>query len=64
MEANKLNFSIKINLMPEMFNGKEYYFWIVLNNATVSPSNYGFGWATSLDQAFEEAKKYYAKLII
>ena len=64
MEANNLNFYVKINLTPEIFNKKEYYFWIILNNATTSPSNYGFGWATSLDKAFEEAKTYYTKLII
>lgn len=55
---------LQINVEPEIISSKPLYFWcIIKNNNLDTASNYGFGWATSVDSAFEEAYSHYKKFI-
>lgn len=54
------NYSIEINLNPEIFNNKEHYFWCIIKTDVHNiASNCGHGWAETVIIAFEIALNYY-----
>lgn len=59
-----VDYTLQINPEPELINNNPLYFWcIIKNDPPGSPSNYGFGWAISVDAAFWDAYIYYKKFI-
>lgn len=58
-------YTLQINLEPEFINNTFLYFWCIIKNDSMdSASNYGFGWAATVNGACEEAYNYFKKFIV
>jgi hypothetical protein len=56
-------YEISINLVPEVFNGKEMFFWCIFGNNNGAQHNCGHGWSVSVEEAAKDAYEYYNKAI-
>lgn len=54
-----------INIMPEpeIFNGKQMYFWMIQGESGENRYNCGHGWSESIPKAAEDANEYYKNVI-
>jgi hypothetical protein len=52
-------YTINIIPEPEIFNGKEMYFWMIQSEIAGTQCNCGHGWSESVPKAAEDANKYY-----
>ena len=53
-------FRLEINLEPEKISNTFRYFWCIIKEEdSKSPSNNGFGWADSIENAFFQSYSYY-----
>ena len=56
-------YEISINLTPEIFNGKEMFFWCIFGDHNGVKHNCGHGWAESVEKAAHDAYEYYNNVV-
>ena len=59
MDLKVLMYEISINLTPEIFNGKEMFFWCIFGDHNGVKHNCGHGWSESVEKASHDAYEYY-----
>ena len=57
-------YEISINLTPEVFNGKEMFFWCIFGDHNGVKHNYGLGWSESVEKAPHDAYEYYNNNVV
>lgn len=60
-----IHYVLQINPKPEIIKSNFFFFWCILKiDESNFSSNYGFGWANSIINAFTDANNYYVKYIL
>ena len=58
-----MEYKIEVLLKPNVINKRLLYYWCIIGIDEHNSSNCGFGWSSSITNAFNDAYNYYSNYL-